>query len=341
MTNTDVVRSMICLLAIDGNISTQEMQFLQDMRKTLHVSQQAVEETLDLIRQGKGRIHLSKDPAELKQMFAMLVQAAAADGKVGPQERKILDTVASKIGLSEDQVSQYIQQKMKDALFGESAPLSKKIEAPSSISCPKCGFEQEAGRASCLRCGVLFKRLEEQDAETIACPKCGTVQKRSASCRKCGAELHQSSLGRAKIFGQTKTVPLSPPKSRETWIAGDVLYTKTSLLRRLLYLGNYCRTVEVDRREQEIRVKNRWLWVFKTSKVIPFSRFRPSYIETTYHSRKWQRSDSFSEADYHESHIRYGMTLCLQNPYGRYELITFGREESFQEYYDLFKAFTS
>lgn len=45
-----------------------------------------------------------------------------------------------------------------------SPPIEQDIPPQENIRCPKCGFEQPAGRDDCLRCGVIFRKFEEQSS---------------------------------------------------------------------------------------------------------------------------------------------------------------------------------
>ena len=166
MDNDNVIRSIICLFAMDGEISKQEMQFLQEMRKRLGVSHDIVKSTFEQVQQGKGKIYLSEDPAELKRIFEVLVRAAVADGKIDPQEHKVLDAVAAKTGVSRREAEMYINNKLQQMLAAK--PIPSKSSKLQTMACPKCGFEQQTGRADCMRCGVVFQRFEKHQTEILS-----------------------------------------------------------------------------------------------------------------------------------------------------------------------------
>jgi hypothetical protein len=45
------------------------------------------------------------------------------------------------------------------------------------IVCPKCGFQQEAGRAECLRCGLIFDRYRPRTSQETPVPgECGKAR---------------------------------------------------------------------------------------------------------------------------------------------------------------------
>jgi hypothetical protein len=55
-------------------------------------------------------------------------------------------------------------------------------------------------------------------------------------------------------------------------VDGDRVFGNTAWMAQLLVLFVYCRSVLIDRRRQQIRVTTRWLWLWKSERVIPFAR---------------------------------------------------------------------
>jgi DnaJ-domain-containing protein 1 len=149
MKNEDLIRSVVCLLAIDGEMDQQERQFLQALSTRLRVSKEVVNEALNQVRQGKGRVHVSNDLADKVLILDTLTQAALANGAIAPRERQVLNTVAAKIGFSEADVAKLIQRH----------------EKPATLTCPKCGVEQDSGRTECLRCGIIFAKIASKGTE--------------------------------------------------------------------------------------------------------------------------------------------------------------------------------
>jgi uncharacterized tellurite resistance protein B-like protein len=163
MKNDDIVRSVMCMLAADGSINKLEKQFLQSLCMQLGVSKEAVTAAFEEVKQGKGHIYLPDTEAERKQLFGWLVQAAVADGKIAPQERKMLDAVAAKIGIAASVVERYIAQSLKQ---DTSEPAPKEVSKPSAIMiCPKCGVEQKEA-LRCSQCGIFVKNYLKQQNKT-------------------------------------------------------------------------------------------------------------------------------------------------------------------------------
>ena len=100
-------------------------------------------------------MHLPEDEADKKRLLYFLVQATVADGKIGPKERKILDTVIDKMGMSGIDVEKFLQlrlKEMKSAMYTVS-------NGPSMV-CPKCGHDQPKAYR-CRRCGIIFEKYKQ------------------------------------------------------------------------------------------------------------------------------------------------------------------------------------
>ena len=165
MKNDDVIRSIICLFAMDGQISKEEIAFLKTLRKKLGVSQKVVKTAFEQAQSGKGKIYLSNEPEEMQEIFAVLVRAAVADGKVEPREREVLDAVAAKTGISAKKVEREIETRLRQALAAKPKPAGPDQPEPQSMNCPKCGFKQQARRTDCIRCGIIFARFTPAEPE--------------------------------------------------------------------------------------------------------------------------------------------------------------------------------
>ncbi len=378
MNNDDIIRSVICMFAIDGEISKQEMQFLQHLCQKLGVSQEVVKETFAQARQGKGKVHLSDDASEMSRLFNMLLQAAVVDGEVRGEERKVLNAVAAKIGIPEANVEKYLTEKLKHA--SSSSPGKTPSKKKTDQNAPK----KPASSGGASRSSKTSKEPEttSQESDTLMCPKCGFIQAPKGQCVRCGTVLRKfkrepSQAKRKKSKNTIQHVPTVTTKSLinpHIWIKKDVLYARTAFLKQLFSLFFFCREVEVDRRQREIRVTTRWLWFLTTKKTIPFSRFTArSPIETTFTADLALFADrrrleyEYRRREY-EPGGKYSIILHLEDPYEKYGLITFKAqapcnplqlmfflfefvsalifgtspgEEVFQEYLELLQEFTA
>jgi hypothetical protein len=173
MNTEHIIQSVVCMLATDGRIDEQERAFLQQLQKRLGVPSKALQQALNLARQGKGSVKLPEDPAEQQRIFEVLVHAALADATVTAQERHILDAVGAKIGLSKDVIEHSVnfyagearkalrEQKRSSSTVPPPVPQSPPLvpHEPETMTCPKCGAEQELDRTECIRCGIIFSKL--------------------------------------------------------------------------------------------------------------------------------------------------------------------------------------
>ncbi len=91
--------AVVAVLAADGKIGEDERGFLERLGKGLGVAGDALESILDEVRKGKMTLEFPEDVAERKRLFDTMVEAACADGAVAPEEEKLLELVASRLGV--------------------------------------------------------------------------------------------------------------------------------------------------------------------------------------------------------------------------------------------------
>ncbi len=162
MTNQDIIESVVSLLAVDGTFNKHEMHFFDDLCKRLDVSKEGKSTAIKKAKQGKGRVHLPEDESDKKRMLYFLVQAVAADGKIDPKERQILEAVVDKMGMPRSEVEEFLHSRLKEVKAEKyTASVSKK----PSIVCPKCGSKQPAG-FRCRRCGIIFEKYKKSEEPT-------------------------------------------------------------------------------------------------------------------------------------------------------------------------------
>ncbi len=378
MNNDDIIRSAICMFAIDGEISKQEMHFLQRLSQKLGVSQEVVKTTFAQAKQGKGKVYLSDDASEMSRLFNVLLQAAVVDGEVKGQERKVLNAVAAKIGIPEANVEKYLAEKLKQASSNFPGKKTSK-KKPAKKSPKKPTSSGDASRSSKT---IKEPETTSQKSDTLMCPKCGFVQIQRGQCVRCGTVLgkYKREPSHAKRKRSKKTIQHIPTITTKSLlnpdirIKKDVLYARTAFLSQLFSLFFFCREVEVDRRQREIRVTSRWLWLLTTEKTIPFARLTTyNPIETKFtpdlalYADRHRLQYEYRRREY-EPGGKYSIILHLEDPYEKYALITlkapapcnpfqlmfflfefaaaliFGTnpgEEVFQEYLELLQEFTS
>ena len=94
-----IIRAVVAVLAADGKIGEDERGFLERLGRGLGVAEDALESALDEVRGGEMTLEFPEGVAERKRLFDMMVEAAGADGAVTPEEEKLLELVASRLGV--------------------------------------------------------------------------------------------------------------------------------------------------------------------------------------------------------------------------------------------------
>ena len=102
MDNVEIIHSVVSMLVTDGKLPPQESEFLKRLCQRLEVSSDEIETAFEEFAQGEAYIQLPKGEDEKKRLIHYLLEAIAADGKVAPQERKLLGAVATRLGMPQD-----------------------------------------------------------------------------------------------------------------------------------------------------------------------------------------------------------------------------------------------
>ena len=98
--NQDTMRTIVAVLAADGKIGDEELGFLERVAKGLGMPPDAAGSALDEVCEGEMTLEFPEDVVERKRLFDMLVAAARADGDVAPSEERLLELVASRLGVT-------------------------------------------------------------------------------------------------------------------------------------------------------------------------------------------------------------------------------------------------
>ena len=102
MDNVEIIHSVVSMLVTDGAIPPQESEFLKRLCQRLEVPSDEVETAFEEFVQGEAYVHLPKGEDEKKRLIRYLLEAIVADGKVAPQERELLEAVATRLGVPQD-----------------------------------------------------------------------------------------------------------------------------------------------------------------------------------------------------------------------------------------------
>lgn len=218
MKSEEMIRSVMCMLAADGSVNKLEIQFLQRLCQQFGVSKDVVEAAFEEIKRGEAHIALPNTSTEKKQLFAVLVQAAVADGKVGPQERTMLDAVAEKMGIDASVVERSLAQGLKYRTSKQAAP--EKTSPPS-------GAQVHTKRKKTSSTPLTDASPEQHMSgshtfNTMICPKCGVEQQEAPRCIQCGIFIKNYLKQQRKAGEQYQTRSQAAPLSKRIPIS---LYT--------------------------------------------------------------------------------------------------------------------
>ena len=102
MENIDILNSVVSMLVTDGKLLPEEGKFLQRTCQRLELSEDDLEEAFGKFAQGEAYVYLPEEDDEKKRLLSYLMEAVVADGKVAPQERQLLEAVATRLGVHQD-----------------------------------------------------------------------------------------------------------------------------------------------------------------------------------------------------------------------------------------------
>lgn len=97
------LKNVLVMLSLDGQVSPDEQEYLDQLRTRLGIEEEAYRTALDEVRQSPSRLSVPKGPAG-QAVLDQLIEAAHADGELVERERALLKKVASYLGLSPSQL---------------------------------------------------------------------------------------------------------------------------------------------------------------------------------------------------------------------------------------------
>lgn len=177
LTNEQLFRSAVTMMAIDGQIESDELGFLQHLQEQLQISKAIFDTAQSDVKQGTIKVHIPEQEKDRRMLLEILVQAACADGRIAPKEQRILDAVAKKIQISTQKLSQMIQAELSKSRHAKEAgpppPPAAEVQAPTT--CPKCRYQAvspddpllggQNGRGECPSCGIILAKYLKMQAD--------------------------------------------------------------------------------------------------------------------------------------------------------------------------------
>ena len=102
------LRNVIVFAMVDGKLGVEEKRFVESLRVRLGIGEAELRELCDEVRRDPKRLSLPRDRQEAADVVRLLVGAAAADGEISTRERQLLSRLASKAGLEESDIEEFI-----------------------------------------------------------------------------------------------------------------------------------------------------------------------------------------------------------------------------------------
>ena len=112
----NVCRLIAGIVVSDEDLSPQEDVFVDRMLDRFGIPRAEREVIFPIIDASEAAAAVMELPADVRQeAFALLVEAAAADGSIAPEELGYLETVADAIQISRDELSDRLSEALKKA----------------------------------------------------------------------------------------------------------------------------------------------------------------------------------------------------------------------------------
>ena len=99
MTSRELLESISVIVAVDGKLADEEKKYLLSVARQLGVSQDEVGQIFDKVRKGRGVIATPRSIEDQVDLYAHLVKAAASDGDISVNERRILNDIGERFGV--------------------------------------------------------------------------------------------------------------------------------------------------------------------------------------------------------------------------------------------------
>jgi len=181
----DLIYSVVAMMAAEGHIDERELKFLDMVRQHLGVDEDFVSQAVEEARAGKKRIRLPSSRKDRKRVLGVMVKAAAANGEIAPQERRLLAAIAHKTGVSVEDLTTLIDRAMaKHAPKGQAAEADLDHEDPGlpdeaySVAVPS---DEVTDGYRCMHCEQSFVAddalhngvpVEKGTITKVFCPHC-------------------------------------------------------------------------------------------------------------------------------------------------------------------------
>jgi len=112
----NVCRLIAGIVVSDEDLSPQEDAFVDRMLERFGIPRAEREVIFPIIDASEAAAAVLELPSDVRQeAFGLLIEAAAADGSIAPEELGYLETVADAIKISRDELSDRLSEALKKA----------------------------------------------------------------------------------------------------------------------------------------------------------------------------------------------------------------------------------
>jgi uncharacterized tellurite resistance protein B-like protein len=112
----NVCRLIAGIVVSDEDLSPQEDAFVDRMLERFGIPRSEREVIFPIIDSSEAATAVLELPADVRQeAFGLLIEAAATDGSIAPEELGYLETVADAIQVSRDELSDRLSEALKKA----------------------------------------------------------------------------------------------------------------------------------------------------------------------------------------------------------------------------------
>jgi uncharacterized tellurite resistance protein B-like protein len=112
----NVCRLIAGIVVSDEDLSPQEDAFVDRMLERFGIPRAEREVIFPIIDGSEAAAAVLELPSDVRQeAFGLLIEAAAADGSIAPEELGYLETVADAIKISRDELSDRLSEALKKA----------------------------------------------------------------------------------------------------------------------------------------------------------------------------------------------------------------------------------
>ncbi|GAG04376.1 unnamed protein product, partial [marine sediment metagenome] len=102
------LHNVLVLALVDGRLSSEEKAHIESLRESLGIDRAEFARLCQEVTEGDKRILLPKTADEAVEAMAMLVELAAADGRIAPAEKRTLRKIADHIGVRTGKLDEMI-----------------------------------------------------------------------------------------------------------------------------------------------------------------------------------------------------------------------------------------